>query len=104
MTTKLLCTLLLLAGCGTSSPATDAGADLATAPPDLTAPTVYTVFIRGTLKNDPATSKMIHDQVAQAGKAKALMLGDSGHYVFLSLPQPSTQFLAIDLWNSLDGL
>src|SRR5207244_1753548 len=67
-------------------------------------PPVYSVFIRGALRSDVATSKATHDAVALAGKAKALKLGDSGHYVFLSVGAGPAQFLAIDLWNSLDGL
>src|SRR5258706_6196158 len=68
------------------------------------APNVYPVFIRGTLKSsDVAASKAAHDAIALGGKAKALSLGDSGHYVYLDVGG-ANQFLGIDLWNSLDGL
>jgi hypothetical protein len=59
--------------------------------------------IRGKLKNDVATSKMIHNTGAMAAKAGAMMLGDFGHYVFLNLPTPdagtaSDSLLIIDEW------
>ncbi len=111
MRKTLLALLFLVPACGNSSNPADGGADLAT-PPDLAPATVFTVFIRGTLKNDLATSKGIHDAIAGAGKAKAILLGDRGHYVFLDVAPPPdggpppapTQLLAIDLWGSLDGL
>lgn len=120
-----LCAVLALSACSSNPAATDGGVDfaairdlalpapgLAQAPPDLAEKTVYTVFIRGKLKNDPATSKMIHDNFAGNGKAQAIGLGDQGHYVFLNLLPPpdggalppSDQVLAIDLWNDLNGL
>lgn len=120
-----LCLLatLSLSACGNGGGATDGGQDLAVArdlaslpdlvaPPDLGEKTVYTVFIRGQLKNDLATSKMIHDNFAGGGKAQAQALCDQGHYVFLNLlpppdggaPPPSDAALVIDLWNDLNGL
>jgi hypothetical protein len=119
MRNALVTLALLASACGTTtaqqSDLATGGADLAVAPdlaqpPDLTPPTLYTVFIRGTLKNDLPTSKNIHDQIVANGKATAMMLGDTAHYVYLNVPPPSdggtppsNQVLVIDRWTSLEG-
>lgn len=124
MRRSLLASLSLLAAACSGSNATDGGvadlshpADLAAAPDlaapaDLTQKTVYTIFVRGTLKNDVATSKMLHDQVVNGAKAQAMGLGDLYHQTFLNVVPPGdggnppapTELLWIDQWNDLAGL
>jgi len=61
-----------------------------------------TVTIRARLKNDPATSKRIHDQVTGATKAMAIEAGDIEHWVYLGA-EDARDFLGIDEWKSVEA-
>ncbi len=59
------------------------------------------VTIRARLKNDPGTSKVIHDQVTAATKAMAIEAGDIAHWVYLGA-QDARDFLGIDEWKTME--
>jgi quinol monooxygenase YgiN len=67
---------------------------------------VYTALSLGTLKNDEAGSKTLHDMVVGAASQQAMASGDLGHEPLLGMDTAAgapLQFLAIDRWTSVDG-
>jgi hypothetical protein len=54
------------------------------------------------LKNDPAASKALHDEVTRATKDMAVQAGDVGHLIYLG-GQDARDFLGIDEWKSAEA-
>jgi hypothetical protein len=64
----------------------------------------YIVTVRGRLKaTDPKEAQMGHDATVDRLSPIGRPLGSVGHMVFLN-PQDPREFLAIDTWQSLEGL
>jgi quinol monooxygenase YgiN len=61
------------------------------------------VFIRGRLRDDPATARQLHDQVTGATKEMAKAAGDLTHRTFRNPADPRA-FLGIDEWVSADAV
>jgi quinol monooxygenase YgiN len=61
------------------------------------------VTIRGRLRDDPASTQKIHDEVTAATKDMALQAGDISHRVYLG-PQDGRDFLGIDEWQSAEAV
>jgi len=78
---------------------------------DGSSASAYTVLVTGTLKNDAAQSRTLHESTVGSAMAQAQAGGDVGHQAFLNKdttapdagPLP-LQGLTIDRWKSLDGL
>ncbi|MBI2378202.1 MAG: hypothetical protein HYV07_29645 [Deltaproteobacteria bacterium] len=74
------------------------------------AATKYTVYVIGHLSSaDMAANKTAHDNIVAASSATVTAAGDERHLVFLGLAGASPgwgpqDFLAVDVWNNLDGL
>lgn len=64
----------------------------------------YIVTVRGTLKEtDPKQARVAHDTTFERLSAIGKSLGSAGHQTFLD-PQNPRKFLAIDSWESMEGL
>jgi quinol monooxygenase YgiN len=64
----------------------------------------YYVFVRGHFtSSDMAANKTAHDKIVTDNRANVTGAGDEKHLALLGLQDPQS-FLAIDVWNSLDGL
>ena len=67
---------------------------------------VFTALVRGTLKDDVAGSKALHDKVVGGARKQSMADGDVGHEPLLNKdaqPGSPLAFLSIDRWTSLDG-
>ena len=62
-----------------------------------------TVTIQARLKQDPLSSRTLHDQVTAATKELAKAAGDISHKVFLNA-QDNRDFLGIDEWKSAEAV
>jgi quinol monooxygenase YgiN len=60
------------------------------------------VTVRARLKNDPAASKALHDEVTLATKDMAIKAGDVGHLIYLG-GQDARDLLGIDEWKSAEA-
>lgn len=62
------------------------------------------VTVRGTLKHsDQQKNQQAHDATFERLSAISVPLGAAGHQTFLN-PQNPRQFLAIDMWQTMEGL
>jgi hypothetical protein len=62
------------------------------------------VVVRGRLAaDDIADAQTLHDELASAGEAPALELGDVAHVVWLGAEDPH-EFFAIDVWTTSDSI
>ena len=61
------------------------------------------VSVRGRLKGDEAQAKRDHDAAVDKLIPVSRPLGAVGHQAFLN-PQDRIEFMAIDTWNSMEGL
>lgn len=82
--------------------------DTTTTPDGSAPPPLWAVLIRGQLAAaDLATSKGSHDALSKGGEAAAKAAGDIGHDALLGTKMLGTtenEFLAIDLWNDVNGM
>jgi quinol monooxygenase YgiN len=69
-------------------------------------PDRFVVMVQGALP-DREGAKMVHNQIVKGGIAPSRAAGDLSHEVFFKLAAPgepeSLDFLAIDVWTSLEG-
>ncbi len=64
----------------------------------------FVVTVRGTLKHsDQQKNQQAHDETFTRLSAIGIPLGSIGHQTFLD-PQNPRQFLAMDTWQSMEGL
>ncbi len=60
--------------------------------------------VRGRLRDsDPAAARDLHNRIVVGLRPKGTPLGGTGHMVFGNAQDPG-EFLAIDRWESMDGL
>ena len=62
-----------------------------------------TVLIRGRLRDEPQSARLLHDQVTSATKQLAKAAGDISHRTFRNPAEPR-DFLGIDEWVSAEAV
>ena len=63
----------------------------------------YVTIVRGKLKGNQQEAQMAHDATVEKLSAMTRPMGAIGHKAHLN-PQNSSEFMAIDRWNNLEGL
>jgi quinol monooxygenase YgiN len=64
----------------------------------------YITIVRAKLKSaSEKESRQVHDATVEKLAALTRPMGAVGHHAYLN-PQNRTEFLAVDMWNNLEGL
>jgi hypothetical protein len=63
----------------------------------------YVVTVRGSLKGDRAQAQAVHDATIAKISPEGRELGSTAHQTFLN-PENEKEFLAVDIWNNLEGI
>ena len=63
----------------------------------------FVVTVRGNLKGDRAQSQEVHDATIAKVSPEGRKLGSTAHQTFLN-PENEKEFLAVDIWNNLEGI
>ena len=63
----------------------------------------YVVTVRGSLKGDRDQAQAVHDATIAQVSPEGRKLGSTAHQTFLN-PENEKEFLAVDIWNNLEGI
>ena len=63
----------------------------------------YVVTVRGQLKGSKDEAHAVHDATIAKVSPQGRELGSTAHQTFLN-PENEKEFLAVDIWNNLEGI